>query len=214
VTVESEEFEQIPWASLVAEQESGVDTRVYVAVAAVGLLVVGIFGMRLFGSASQPEPPLSANIEVTQATIAPVEPVRASPTSPVIAEADIRAEEPATVLAEDRLTEVIAEAFVTDWYTRDGSPETVRSIRAALSASVASDALPHDEQDSPVTWVEWAKTITSETTSDGTELTIAYRAIRETDDGFVRDPVVAVLVSVVRNGDEIRVVALPLAVEG
>ena len=212
--MESEEFEQIPWASLVAEQESGVDTRVYMAVAAVGLLVVGVFGMRLLDSGSQPEPPPSANIEVTQVTSTPIEPVQASPTSPVIAEADIRAEEPATVPAEDRLAEVVAEAFVADWFTRDGSPETVRSIRAALSASVAPDVLPHDEQGAPVTWVEWAKTIASEATPDSTELTIAYRAIRETDDGFVRDPVTTVMVSVVRNGDDVEVVALPLTVEG
>jgi len=212
--MESEEFEQIPWASLVAEQESGVDTRVYMAVAAVGLLVVAVFGMRLLGGGSQPEPPPSANIEVTQVTSTPIEPVQASPTSPVIAEADIRAEEPATVPAEDRLAEVVAEAFVADWFTRDGSPETVRSIRAALSASVAPDVLPHDDQGAPVTWVEWAKTIASEATPDSTELTIAYRAIRETDDGFVRDPVTTVMVSVVRNGDDVEVVALPLTVEG
>lgn len=212
--MESEEFEQIPWASLVAEQETGVDTRVYIAVAAVGMLVVGVFGMRLLGSGSQPEPPQSANVEVTQATSAPIEPAPASPTSPVIAEADIRAEAPAGVMAEDRLTEVVAEAFVADWFTRDGSPETVRSIRAALSASVAPDALPHDEQGAPVTWVEWAKTIAAEATPDATELTIAYRAIRETDDGFVRDPVATVVVSVVRTGDEIQVVGLPLTVEG
>jgi hypothetical protein len=211
--MESEEFEQIPWASLVAEQESGVDTRVYIAVAAIGLLVIGVFGMRVVGGASQPQPPQSPSIEATQATTASVEPERIPPTSLVIAEADIRAEEPAPISTADRLTEVTAEGFVSDWFTRDGSPETVRSIRATLSASVALDTLPHDEEGVPVTWVEWAKTIASEATPDGTELTIAYRAIRETDDGFVRDPVATVVVSVVRNGDDVEVVALPLTVE-
>lgn len=211
--MESEEFEQIPWASLVAEQETRVDKRIYIAVAVVGLLVVGVFGMRVLGGASQPQPPQPPSIEVTQTTIDSSKPVRVPPTSMVIAEADIRAEEPETVSTADRLSEVTAEGFVTDWFTRDGSPETIRSILATLSASVTLDTLPHNEAAARVTWVEWAKTITSEATIDGFDLTIAYRAIRETADGFVRDPVATVVVSVVRNGDDVEVVALPLAAE-
>jgi len=127
----------------------------------------------------------------------------------VIAEADLRADDASAMDSADRLVEISAEWFVADWFTRDGSDETIRSIKAALSETIVLDAMPHETEGEPVTFVEWAKTIRSEVTPNGVDVTIAYRAIRETNEGFVRDPVATVVVSLVRTGDRVMVVSLP-----
>lgn len=206
--METEEFEQIPWASLVAQQDEGVDKRLYLAVGIVGLLVIAVFGMRLVGGGGQPVPPQDASLSpqssepiVTPTSLTP-------PTSVVISEADLRAVESEAMPSLDHLTEVTAEWFVTDWFTRDGSTETVRSIRTALAPTVAVASLPHDDA-TAVTFVEWAKAVESETTADGVAVTVAYRMIRQTDDGFARDPVATVVVELKRDGDDVTVVALP-----
>lgn len=203
--MESEEFEQIPWANLVAEQTDGVDKRVYIAVGIVGVILIAVFGMRLLGGSSQPLPSLPITAEVPPSTMAESTP----PTSMVIAEADLRADDASAMDSADRLVEISAEWFVTDWFTRDGSDETIRSIKAALSETIVLDAMPHETEGEPVTFVEWAKTIRSEVTPNGVDVTIAYRAIRETNEGFVRDPVATVVVSLVRTGDRVMVVSLP-----
>jgi len=201
--MESEEFEQIPWANLVAEQTDGVDKRVYIAVGIVGVILIAVFGMRLLGGSSQPLPSLPITAEVPPSTMAESTP----PT--VIAEADLRADDASAMDSADRLVEISAEWFVADWFTRDGSDETIRSIKAALSETIVLDAMPHETEGEPVTFVEWAKTIRSEVTPNGVDVTIAYRAIRETNEGFVRDPVATVVVSLVRTGDRVMVVSLP-----
>ncbi|MFV1970029.1 MAG: hypothetical protein ACC683_03375 [Acidimicrobiia bacterium] len=212
--MESEEFEQIPWSNLVAEQDDGIDRRIYLAVGAVGLLVIAVLGMRLFGAGAQPVPPQLAGLELPPTSVAAAEPMPATPTSMIIAEADLRVEEPAAAQASDILVEATAEWFVTDWFTRDGSQETVRSIKAALSSSVVPEAIPHETEGEPVTFVEWARTIASEVTPDGFDITVAYRAIRETEGGFVRDPVRIVVLTVERNDSGVRVVSLPRAEGG
>jgi hypothetical protein len=204
--MESEEFEEIPWASLVAKQADGIDKRIYLAVGIVGVLVVALLGMRLLSGSPQPVAPPAVIAEDPPVMIVESTP----PTSMVIAEADLRAEEPPTAQANDRLVEVTAEWFVIDWYTRDGSDETVRSIKASISPDLAFEAIPHETADEPVTFVEWAKTIETEVMPNGeTKVTVAYRAIRETAEGFVRDPVVTVILSVVRTGSLVTVDSLP-----
>ena len=207
--MESEEFEEIPWASLVGEQRDGIDRRVYLAVGVVGLLVVALFGMRLLGGGSQPVPPETARVEPPAISTVAAEQVTVPPTSMIIAEADLRAEEPVPARTIDLLAEVTAEWFVTDWYTRDGSPETVLSIRSALSPTLEIEVIPHETEGEPVTFVEWAKTVGSEVTADGFDVTIAFRAIRETEDGFVRDPVRTVLLSLQYQDSAVLVSSLP-----
>lgn len=207
--MESEEFEQIPWASLVSEQEDGVDKRIYLAVGVVGVLVVAVFGMRLLGNGSQP-PPMEATVAESPSTsIAQVESADGPPTSVIIAEADLRFEDSVGEPTSDVLAEVTAEWFVTDWYTRDSSPETVRSIRAAMSSNLAADSIPHETDGESVTFVEWAKTVGSTATGDDVQVTVLYRAIRETDDGFVRDPVRTVALTLQYQGDILVVSSLP-----
>lgn len=205
--METEEFEQIPWASLVAQQDDGIDRRIYLAVGIVGVLVIAVLGMRLLGGSGQPVPPPTA--AVTPSTSLAIEqPVSTPPTSMVVAEADLRAAEPVVEILADRLTEVTAEWFVTDWYTRDGSEETIRSIMATLAPSVLVDTLPHATAET-VAFVEWAKAVGSEDTDEGLEVTVVYRLIVESDAGFVRQPVGTVVVTLARDGDDVSVVALP-----
>ncbi len=206
--MESEEFEQIPWSNLVAQQDDGIDKRIYLVVGVVGVLVVAVLGMRLIGGSTQPVPPQTAAIDPPPALLVAEEPVSAPPTSMVIAEADLRAEEPLTEAPTDRLTEVTAEWFVTDWFTRDGSEETIRSITATLAPGLLVDVLPHETPDT-ITFVEWAKSVGSETTAEGIEVTVAYRVITQTDSGFVREPVGMVVVTLNRNGDDVSVVTFP-----
>ena len=208
MNMESEELEQIPWANLVAEQTDGIDKRIYMGVGVVAILVVLIFGMRMFGGRGQPVPlPMESLPAVTAVEITP------TPSPMVVTEADLRADEaPVPVQASSNLlAEVTAEWFVTDWFTRDGSGETVRSIRAVLSPDLQSMDLPHDEPDADVVFVEWAKTVEIETISQTTVgVTIAYRSIRQTDEGFVRNPVETVVVILDISDDSAMVTAVPI----
>lgn len=208
MNMESEELEQIPWANLVAEQTDGIDKRIYMGVGVVAILVVLIFGMRMFGGSGQPVPlPMESLPAVTAVEITP------TPSPMVVTEADLRADEaPVPVQASSNLlAEVTAEWFVTDWFTRDGSGETVRSIRAVLSPDLQSMDLPHDEPDADVVFVEWAKTVEIETISQTTVgVTIAYRSIRQTDEGFVRNPVETVVVILDISDDSAMVTAVPI----
>lgn len=208
MNMESEELEQIPWANLVAEQTDGIDKRIYMGVGVVAILVMLIFGMRMFGGSGQPVPlPMESLPAVTAVEITP------TPSPMVVTEADLRADEaPVPVQASSNLlAEVTAEWFVTDWFTRDGSGETVRSIRAVLSPDLQSMDLPHDEPDAEVVFVEWAKTVEIETISQTTVgVTIAYRSIRQTDEGFVRNPVETVVVILDISDDSAMVTALPI----
>ncbi len=210
--MEPEELEQIPWANLVAEQTDGIEKRIYAGVGVVGLLVVLILAMRMFGGGGQPVPPHVESFPSVSAAATVVE-VVPTPSPMVVAEADLRAEEaPVPVQAShDILAEVTAEWFVTDWFTRDGSGETVRSIRAVLSPDLRSMDLPHDEPDSGVVFVEWAKTIEIETISQvAVSVTVAYRSIRQTGEGFVRNPVEMVVVILDISEDSAMVTALPI----
>jgi hypothetical protein len=210
--MESEEFEQIPWASLVAEQDQGIDRRIYLAVGVVGLLAIAVFGMRLVGGGSQPPPMEVVVAEPSTTSTARMESDVGPDTSMIIAEADLRVEGQAPAETVDMLVEVTAEWFVTDWFTRDGSEETVRSVRAALAAAIEIDTIPHETDGEPVTFVEWAKTVEAEPTAEGVDVTIAYRAIRETEMGFVRDPVKTVLLSLQYEGVDLVVSSLPLEI--
>lgn len=208
MNMESEELEQIPWANLVAEQTDGIDKRIYMGVGVVAILVVLILGMRVFGGSGQPVPlPMESLPAVTAVEIIP------TPSPMVVTEADLRADEaPVPVQASSNLlAEVTAEWFVTDWFTRDGSGETVRSIRSVLSPDLQSMDLPHNEPDAELVFVEWAKTVEIETISQTTVgVTIAYRSIRQTDEGFVRNPVETVVVILDISDDSAMVTALPI----
>ncbi|MCB1246081.1 MAG: hypothetical protein KDB69_02305 [Acidimicrobiia bacterium] len=206
--MENEEYEQIPWSQLVAEAEVGVDKRLYVVVGVVAAAVVIILAMRLFGGPTPSSdglvPPVAA-VPTDAGTSAPEGPTGAvvPPSEPVttigaISEADLMADMPAASTVVPTEISVVAEWFVTDFYTRDGSPETMVSLEARLDPSLAID-LPHDDGVGPESFVEWAKTFTVTDTAEGYEVSVAFRTVTRVEDGFVRDPVEAVMIEVDRG---------------
>jgi hypothetical protein len=111
--MDSEEFEQIPWSSLVADKTQGVDKRVYLAVGIVGVIVALIFGSRLFGgSQTQPVPPLEAAPQVL-----PAAPETTTSQGLIVSEADLMAAPTAEIPnTEDLRLSTFAEWFITDTF--------------------------------------------------------------------------------------------------
>lgn len=192
--MDSEEFEQIPWSSLVAEQDTGVDRKVYLAIGVVGVLMAMVFGARLFGtSSSQPTPPptvVSQPIVEIQETTSTV--------GVVVSEADLMSGAPEDLLIGNDLEVItIAEWFVTDYFTTDGSPETIRTVRAMLSPEAGPLELPHDADPAPpTTYVEWARaTDVRAVAEDELSVDVVFRTITDSGEGFERDAVRAVTVT-------------------
>ena len=210
--MDSEEFEQIPWSSLMTDKAEGIDPKVYIAVGVVGLLVAIIFGARLFGgSSTQPVPPVDAS-----AAPAPVSAVTTTTSGLVVSEADLMAAPPSSSIDSDALRHVaFAEWFVTDYYTVDGSSENERSLRELLAPAAASLILPHSaDTPLPVMYVEWARSVDVRVVADEVvEVDVVYRTITETDAGFVRDPVSAVVVTVRSSRGDAGITGLPVPID-
>ncbi len=208
-TVDSEEFEQIPWSALVAEHDDGLDRRVYMVVGVVGVLVAVVFGIRLLGGASgQPTPPVTLPPQVATDTTEATTTTRV-----VVSEADLMADTPDTADAADALrVAALAEWFVTDYFTRDGSPETVRSLRSMMSPIADELDLPHDAGP-PTSYVEWART-TGLRYMDPleVEVEVTFRTITDPGTGFERDPVRAVVVTLTLEEGLAGVTGPPVAV--
>jgi len=211
---DDEEFEQIPWSSLVAEQTAGVDRRVYLAVGVVAVLVAAILGSRMIGGTTQPAPlalpPVEVEVPDTSRSEAMTTP--SSTVGVVVSEADLMAALPTLDPTDSRLAVVFAEWFVTDYFTTDGSIETEESVAALMSLSSSPDPreLPRPPDG---TYVEWARA-TDVAAADESSLAvrILFRTISSTSDGFVRDPVAAVSVSIVTSGDAAGVAGPPVTV--
>lgn len=208
--MEKEELEEIPWSSLVAHAEDGVDRRWYFAAGVVGVAIVAFLGLRVIApTGGQPIPPqLASGAEVTT-TAVPGELVP-SPTL-VVAEAELIADLPPRPLA----VTARAEWFVTDFYTTDGSTETAVSVRAALVSGLADVELPHDaEAPSSEMFVEWARSYDVEDLGDGSyAVVVAFRTIASSPEGFVRLPVRAVSVVVLDADGAGAIGSMPVEVD-
>jgi hypothetical protein len=207
MNMDKEELEEIPWSSLIAHTEGGVDRRWYAVAGVVGVAVLVFLGFRIIApSGGQPLPQqlTTQDVATTIALVADVP----LPTL-VVAEADlVAASEPVPLGVAMR-----AEWFVTDFFTTDGSSETTASIRAALVPALADTELPHDaEVPPPETFVEWARSYGVESLGDGSySVVVAFRAIMSSDEGFVRLPVRAVSVVVAETDGGIE--SLPVEVD-
>ncbi len=209
--MDSEEFEQIPWSALVAEQSTGVDRRAYLAIGVVGIVIALVFGVRLFGASTpQPTPPPAAvpqpPIEIAETT---------STTGVVVSEADLMAGAPEVQPVGGGLELIaIAEWFVTDYFTIDGSPENARAVRALLSPLAGTIDLPHEADPAPpVTYVEWARATDSRQVTEGeSSIDVVYRTITDTGGGFARDAVRAVRVTLIVTPGSAGVVGPPIAI--
>ena len=135
-------------------------------------------------------------------------------TEGAITEADLRAID--VPIADGRgeiVAQLIAEWFVTDYFTRDRSLETIRSVEALLGIDEATD-LPHLEDDVEDTFVEWARAFAFETVEeDLVDVSVAFRTVHRGEDGFVRDPVRAVMVSILGAETDPVVKGVPVAVD-
>lgn len=213
--MESEEYEQIPWSKLVAEVQPSVDRRLYVVGGAVAAVVILIFALRMFGSSS-PTPmaaPVEQEVDVV-ATQAPIEAVEPEPVVEppaavgAVTEADLMAVDPDGDIAGSEVAEFVAEWFVTDFYTRDGSQETLTSLQSMMAESIATD-LPHVDPDATDAFVEWARAFRIEDHGATVDVSVAYRSVHAVDGGYVRDPVEAVIVSLTNLDDRWIVHSLP-----
>jgi hypothetical protein len=210
--MDNEEFEQIPWSSLMTDKAQGVDPKVYLAVGIVGIVVAVIFGMRMFGgSSTQPAPPVD-----TPAAPAAVASTSSTTVGLIVSEADLMAGLPATVAEGVRLRQVaFAEWFVTDYYTVDDSSENERSLKELLAPSASDLVMPHSgETSTPATYVEWARSVdVRDIGEEQVEVAVVYRTITETDAGFFRDPVSAVLVTVRSSPTDAGITGLPVPID-
>ena len=205
---EHEEYEEIPWSSLVAEARGGPDRRWYLVAGGVAVLVVAVVGFRLLGGETR-QPVAGAPVHPETTT------TESSQGSLVVSEAELKpdaepesdAEPPSTGLVRLR-----AEWFVIDFYTHDGSEETRRSLRAAVDPLVEVESLSIDETGG-ATFVEWAKAFRIEHTTPGEyTVSVAYRRIRSNGESFEREPVRAVAVPIRMADGEAAVVAVPTAI--
>lgn len=215
--MESEEYEQIPWSNLVTETQPPIDRRLYVAAGVIGALIVLILGVRLFASPAAAPSDMSMNTmpPTVEGTVASPEqsPTQTPPVSVVgaITEADLMAAHP-EISEHPFVAGFIAEWFVTDFFTRDGSEETVRDLETRLIGGLVAD-LPHGDPERRDTFVEWARAFTVDDRGSIAEVEVAYRTVHAVDAGFVRDPVRAVSVSLERVEGEWFVTGLPVATD-
>ncbi len=198
--MDSEEFEQIPWSGLVAQAQPAIDPRWYVAGGVVGAIVIVLLVMRMFsGSGPPPDAPILAADPLPVQTVPTVVVEPASGvTDGAITEADLRAiDVPDAARHDTGVVQLVAEWFVTDYFTRDGSTETIASLKAVLADDDGAADLPHFGDDGDETFVEWARAFAFEyLQEDLVEVSVAFRTVRRAGEGFVRDPVRAVVVGI------------------
>jgi len=206
--MEHEDREEIPWSSLIPESTHRTDRRWYVAGAAMVILLSAWFGYRLWAGGVQPQPPPS-DLESAPTSAAGAAPIAPPPTMVVAEEDLVGAASPDDRLRDRiRLVGIIAEWFVTDYYTVDGSAETRRSVVRALGSGLVDSELPHD-QEGPDTFVEWARAVTVDAADSPFEARVLFRTIRSDGDGFVRDGVRAVVVHLDEEDGRLVVIDLP-----
>ncbi len=234
-----EEFEHIPWASLVAETRDprvrwlGVGVGVVLAVV-LGLVVVRVIGGGGEGTIVVPgESSGGTTVAASPAAEVPPPPVTTTiqPPSPrLYSEAELLADssvgpstgadgvDEADVMAlipqfETSAVAARAEWFVTDFFTVDGDAVGRESVRAALPAGAVAAA---EDAGAGVSYVEWARVVSVEQTDVGRfTVTVVFRTLAGVDRASLRrQPVRAVAVGVaVDEAGAVGVVDLPEPVE-
>ncbi len=207
--MESEEREQIPWSSLVAEPDRAFDRRWLTAAVLVG--VVAIVSVA-FSLRDRGQPPVLADAvaQMSTSSAAAIEP----PPAMVVTEDQLTADHAVMHGPDDLLVIATrAEWFTMDFFTVDGSTETLSSIRAALTQDLRAVPLPHDEP-GPQTFVEWARAVHIDHLGDDSfQVIVVFRTIRASDRGFDRDPVRAVSFEVATSDGKVAVARMPTPVD-
>jgi hypothetical protein len=184
-----------------AEPEDRRRKTIYMGVAIVGAMVLGVVVARSWWVTSTVSTPLAPGDTAVALTTLPE-----VPDLPLYTEADLMAMPPDPAA---RLAMVRAEWFVTDYFTADLEPGGSAEVRAALPASV-SEELSLDVG-AAVSYVEWARAYRVDEVGDGTyRVVVVFRTLGAPPDrGFTRQPVRAVEVLIAVAGDGATVLDLP-----
>ena len=204
-----DEYEEIPWNTLLSEHRQGRTKTLYLAAAVIVAVVIGFVGIRwLTAPGHGDEDALAAPVETTTTVVA-VDEAELTPTTvaTVLSEADLMAVQPSI----SELSAVArAEWFVTDYFTVDG-PLTEELISAFVNDASLPD-LP-SPADGSVSYVEWARAFDIRATANGYAVSVVFRSLTEEPDStFIRSPVRAVDVLVAVDGGETAIIDLPIPI--
>ena len=202
-----DEYEEIPWSTLLTEHRQGRAKTLYMAAAVIVAVVVGFVGVRWLTAPGHGEQQaLAAPVETTT-TEAPVVETESSTTTAVLSEADLMAVVPAVA---ELAAVARAEWFVTDYFTVDGPmPEEL------ISAFVNDATVPElpDGDENGISYVEWARAFDVRPMMSGYAISVVFRSLTEEPDGaFVRGPVRAVDVLIAVEDGETAVAELPIPI--
>ena len=202
-----DEYEEIPWSTLLTEHRQGRAKTIYLAAAVIVAVVVGFVGIRWFTAPGHGEQPaLAAPVETTTTETAAIEP-ESSTTTVGLSEADLMAVVPAVA---ELAAVARAEWFVTDYFTVDG-PIPEELITAFVNDAAIPD-LPTGDG-AGISYVEWARAFDVRPTTSGYVISVVFRSLTEEPDGaFVRGPVRAVDVLIAVEDGETAVVELPIPI--
>lgn len=216
--VPDEEFESIPWDSLVADQSD--HRRRWGLVGIVAALVLGAsFGLSrlLWGAGPPPVVPVTMLAAVTASTVAVAVPDTVPPSSEPSAPAPPDAYSEADLLAlpaddAGRRAAAYASWFAAEYFTLDGSDPERRAVAALLPAGV--EVLPADP--SVRSFVEGVEVV-EVSASDGVHhrVVLLVRSLAAAGEGaYRRQPVrmVEVVVRVDERGSAVADLPRPLAV--
>jgi hypothetical protein len=218
-----EEFEHIPWSSLVAESRDPRVRWLGVAVGVVLAVVLGLVVVRVING-DDGETVVVPGESAAQETAAAPPPVEVSPVSVtttsqlpsprLYSEAELlagssaaaavdggaSATDEADVMAmvlqyETSAVAARAEWFVTDFFTIDGDVVGRESVRSVLPTGALAAVV---ETEAGVSYVEWARAVSVEQIDVAEfEVTVVFRALAGTDrESLHRQPVRAVAVGV------------------
>lgn len=205
-----DEYEEIPWSTLLSEHQQGRTKTLYLAAAVIVAVVVGFVGIRWLTSPDHGDgAAIAAPADTT--TTAPDEAVESTTTTAttlaVLSEADLMAVQPATA----ELSAVArAEWFVADYFTVDG-PLPEELVSAFVNDAVLPELPNHAEAD--ISYVEWARAFDIRPTASGYAVSVVFRSLTEEPGGtFIRSPVRAVDVLVAVDDGETAIADLPIPI--
>ena len=208
-----DEYEEIPWSTLLSEHRQGRAKMLYLAAAVVVAVVVGFVGIRWLTSpghgdgAAIAAPTETSTVASDEAGESTTTTTTTTTTTAVLSEADLMAAQPSI----SELSAVArAEWFVTDYFTADGPlPEEL------VSAFVNDAALPDlpDPTQADISYVEWARAFDVRPTASGYVVSVVFRSLTEEPGGaFIRSPVRAVDVLVAVDDGETAIADLPIPI--
>jgi hypothetical protein len=202
-----DEYEEIPWSTLLTEHRQGRAKTLYIAAAVIVAVVGGFVGVRWLTAPGHGEQPVLATPVETTTSGAVIVESKSSTTIAAQSEADLMAVVPAVA---ELAAIARAEWFVTDYFTVDGPiPE---ELPLAFVNDAAVPALPTGDG-MGVSYVEWARAFDVRPTMNGYAISVVFRSLTEEPDGaFVRGPVRAVDVLIAVADGETAVEELPIPI--